>query len=69
MNSENINFDNFNEVFEMNDFRRDVFIGLMFITGIFGFISGEFVISTLFFASAAIYSNIAMSQPRSESKI
>lgn len=49
----------------MKDFRRDVFIGLMFITGIFGFISGEFVISTLFFASAAIYSNIAMSQQRS----
>jgi hypothetical protein len=50
----------------MNDLRRDVLIGLMFITGIFGFISGEFVISTLFFASAAIYSNVAMSQQRSK---
>ena len=51
----------------MREFRRDVFIGLMFTTGILGFISGEFVLSTLFFASAAIYSNIAMSQRPVES--
>jgi len=44
----------------MNDFRRDLLLGLMFISGIFGFISGEFIISTLLFASAAIYSNIAI---------
>lgn len=43
----------------MNDFQRDVLLGFMFITGIFGFISGEFVISTISFATAAIYSNIA----------
>jgi hypothetical protein len=44
----------------MNDFQKDVLMGLMFITGIFGFISGEFIISTVLFASAAIYSNIAI---------
>jgi CheY-specific phosphatase CheX len=49
-----------NEDIEMSDFKRDVLIGLMFIVGIFGFISGEFIISTVLFASAAIYSNVAM---------
>lgn len=44
----------------MTSFKRDVFIGLMFILGIWGFISGMFVISTVLFASAAIFSNIAM---------
>jgi hypothetical protein len=48
----------------MNDIQRDVLIGLMFLTGIFGFISGEFVVSTVLFASAAIYSNIAINRQR-----
>jgi hypothetical protein len=48
----------------MNDFQRDVFIGLMFVTGIFGFISGEFVVSTVVFAAAAIYSNIVLGRQR-----
>jgi CheY-specific phosphatase CheX len=37
---------------------KDLFIGLMFIIGIWGFISGEFIVSTLLFAGAAIYSNM-----------
>lgn len=48
----------------MNDLQRDILIGLMFVTGIFGFISGEFVVSTVVFASAAIYSNIAINRQR-----
>ena len=48
----------------MNDLQRDVLIGLMFLTGIFGFISGEFIVSTVVFASAAIYSNIAITRQR-----
>ncbi len=51
----------------MNAFQRDVLIGLMFVTGIFGFISGEFIVSTVLFASAAIYSNVALSRQHSES--
>jgi len=42
----------------MSDFSKDVLTGLMFITGLFGFISGEFIISSTLFASAAISSNI-----------
>ncbi|MDD5579704.1 MAG: hypothetical protein PHY16_10550 [Methylobacter sp.] len=42
----------------MTDFQRDILIGLMFIIGIIGVISGEFIISTVLFATAAILSNI-----------
>jgi hypothetical protein len=48
----------------MNDFQRDVLIGMMFLVGIFGFISGEFIVSTLVFASAAIFSNLAINRQR-----
>jgi len=44
----------------MNEFNKDIIIGLMFIAGIWSFISGQFIISTVLFASAAIYSNIVM---------
>jgi hypothetical protein len=37
---------------------RDIITGLFFTTGIFGFISGEFVISTLLFGAASIFSNL-----------
>ena len=46
----------------MSDLRKDILIGLLFIVGIFGFISGEFVVSTIMFATAAILSNIAVSR-------
>ncbi|NOT83309.1 MAG: hypothetical protein HOP02_00715 [Methylococcaceae bacterium] len=46
----------------MNDFKADVILGLIFMTGIFGFISGEFIISTVLFASAAIYSNVNLTR-------
>ena len=44
----------------MNNFNKDIIIGLMFIAGIWSFISGQFIISTVLFAAAAIYSNIVM---------
>jgi len=44
-----------------SDFYKDVTIGLLFITGILGFVSGEFIISSTLFATAAIASNINMS--------
>ena len=40
------------------NFYRDITVGLFFIIGIFGFMSGEFVISTTLFATASILSNI-----------
>jgi hypothetical protein len=42
----------------MNIQNKHMIVGLLFITGIWSFISGQFIISTVLFAGAAIYSNI-----------
>jgi hypothetical protein len=44
----------------MSEIKRDMLISLMFLAGICGFVSGEFIVSTVLFASAAIYSNVAL---------
>lgn len=44
----------------MSDFNRDIIIGLLFITGVWSFISGQFIVSTVLFGGAAIYSNVVM---------
>jgi len=49
----------------MSNLNKDIFTGLMFITGLFGFISGEFIISSTLFASAAIASNINFNSKQS----
>lgn len=41
-----------------NNFLRDIFTGILFTTGIFGFMSGEFVLSTVLFGAASLSSNI-----------
>ncbi|MCQ8127766.1 hypothetical protein [Methylomonas rivi] len=41
-----------------NNFFRDVFTGILFTSGIFGFMSGEFVLSTLLFGAASLSSNL-----------
>ncbi|MEQ1545603.1 hypothetical protein [Methyloglobulus sp.] len=44
----------------MSNLNKDILIGLLFITGIWSFISGQFIFSTVLFAGAAIYSNVVM---------
>jgi hypothetical protein len=44
----------------MSTLNKDILIGLLFITGIWSFISAQFIISTVLFAGAAIYSNMVM---------
>ncbi len=56
----NISLNNNLKVLTMNDFKKDIIMGLIFITGIYGFISGEFILSTILFAVVAIYSNILL---------
>ncbi len=41
-----------------NNFYRDVTVGVLFISGVLGFISGEFILSTAFFFVASVISNI-----------
>lgn len=37
---------------------RDIMIGIFFILGIFGFMSGEFIFSTMLFGAATLFSNL-----------
>lgn len=44
----------------MTDFHKDIYIGALFLMGLFGFMLGEFIISSALFAIAAISSNITL---------
>ena len=48
----------------MSDFYKDILTGLLFITGLLGFIYGEFIISSTLFATAAIASNVNLNRKR-----
>jgi CheY-specific phosphatase CheX len=48
----------------MNDLYKDILIGTVFVIGLLGFISGEFIISSTLFASAAIASNVKVNSKR-----
>lgn len=50
----------------MNDFYKDLLIGMIFTIGLLGFISGEFIISSALFASAAIASNVRVNSKRAK---
>lgn len=51
----------------MNDFYKDILIGTIFVTGLLGFMSGEFIVSSALFASAAIASNVRVSSKKVKS--
>ena len=40
------------------NFYKDIAVGLFFITGVLGFMSGEFILSTAFFGAASLLSNV-----------
>ena len=42
----------------MNNLNKYIVVGIIFVAGIVSFISDQFIIATVFFALAAIYSNI-----------
>lgn len=42
---------------------RDIMTGLFFTVGILSFMSGQFVLSTLFFGSASLSSNLEFAKP------
>lgn len=52
----------------MNDLHKDIAIGAVFLLGLIGFISGEFIISSTLFAAATIGSNINLNRKRSEAE-
>ena len=59
------NLFNYQEKTTKNNLSKDILTGLMFTAGLFGFISGEFIISSTLFASAAISSNINLNSKHS----
>lgn len=48
----------------MTDLQKDFLNGLAFITGIIGFMSGEFIISSALFASTTVASNININRKK-----
>ena len=46
---------------EANKF-QDIATGLFFVTGVFGFVSGAFVLSTALFGAATLMSNLQFSE-------
>ncbi|MGZ5029558.1 MAG: hypothetical protein ACXWAT_12185 [Methylobacter sp.] len=48
----------------MSEIYKDILIAVVFVTGLLGFISGEFIISSALFATAAIASNINLNRKR-----
>ena len=50
----------------MNELQKDILTATMFVTGLVGYISGEFIISSTLFASAAITSNVYLNNKRAK---
>ena len=50
----------------MNNFYKDILTGVVFISGLFGFLSGEFIMSSALFATAAVTSNIGVDRQYNE---
>lgn len=48
----------------MNDLQKDILNGLAFITGVIGFMSGEFIISSALFASTTVASNVNINRKK-----
>jgi CheY-specific phosphatase CheX len=48
----------------MNDLQKDILNGLAFMTGVIGFMSGEFIISSALFAATTVASNVNMNRKR-----
>jgi hypothetical protein len=48
----------------MNSFYIDILIGVIFLAALMGFLWGEFIISSVLFAIAAIASNVKLNYVR-----
>jgi len=51
----------------MNNFHKDILTGTLFTIGLFGFLSGEFTLSSALFGTAAIASNIQFYRKKAKS--
>lgn len=46
----------------MNSIKKDIAVGALFISGIWGFVSGAFIVSTVLFGTSAMLSNINLTE-------
>lgn len=46
-----------------NNLYRDIVTGLFFAAGLLGFVSGQFIISTMLFGAASVSSNLEFADP------
>ncbi len=44
----------------MSDLNKDIFVGGLFLGGIYGFLSGAFVIASALFATVAVINNVLL---------
>ncbi len=52
----------------MTDFHKDIYIGALFVMGMMGFMSGEFVMSSVVFAFASVASNVKLNRKRIDAR-
>ncbi len=45
------------------NFYKDIIIGILYISGVFGFMSGEFIVSSMMIGAASLISNFHFQQP------
>ena len=50
----------------MSQLTKDILIGILFITGLVGYISGEFIISSTLCLASAIASNVNVNRKRTK---
>jgi hypothetical protein len=50
----------------MNNFYKDILTGAVFVSGLICFISGEFIISSTLFATAAIATNVNLNRKQDD---
>ena len=50
----------------MSELHQDITIGVIFVTGLLGFLSGEFILSSTLFAASAIASNVNVNRKRGQ---
>lgn len=50
----------------MSELYQDITIGVIFVTGLLGFLSGEFILSSTLFAASAIASNVNVNRKRGQ---
>lgn len=50
----------------MNNLNKDISVSVMFIAGIFSFLNGSFIVSTVVFAMAAVFSNLHFNAEKNE---